>query len=44
MHMVENIKIDLKDMGCDPRNWMELAKHRDQWQAYVMVIMNLQLP
>ena len=25
-----NIKTDLKEVGCDARNWMDLAQDRDQ--------------
>ena len=31
----DNIKMDLKEVGCDARNWMDLAQDKDQWQAYV---------
>ena len=26
----DNIKMDLKEVGCDVRNWMDLAQDRDQ--------------
>ena len=26
----DNIKMDLREVGCDPRDWIALAKHRDQ--------------
>ena len=31
-----NINIDLKEVGCDARNWMNLAQDRDQFRAYVV--------
>ena len=34
-HIREDIKIDLRDVVCDARNWMDLAQDKDQWQAYV---------
>ena len=40
----DNIKMDLREEGCDPRNWIALAEDRDQWQAYVRVVMNLRVP
>ena len=40
----KNNKIDLKEMGCDPRNWMELAKDKDQWRDYVRAVMNNRVP
>ena len=36
----DNIKMDLKEMDCDARNWMELAQDWDQWRAYVRAVMN----
>ena len=40
----DNIKMDLSEMGCDPRDWVALAEHRDQWRAYVRAVMNLRVP
>ena len=37
----DNIKIDLREVGCDPRNWIALAEDRDQWRAYIHKAMNL---
>ncbi|KAJ4441711.1 hypothetical protein ANN_11569 [Periplaneta americana] len=31
----DNIKIDLREVGCDGREWINLAQDRDQWRAYV---------
>jgi hypothetical protein len=41
---VENIKIDLREIGWDVMEWIELAQDRDQWRALVNMIMNLRLP
>ena len=39
----ENIKIDLREVGCDPRDWIALAEDRDQrWD--VRTVMNLRVP
>ena len=27
----DNIKMDLRDVGCDPGEWIDLAEERDQW-------------
>ena len=40
----DNIKMDLREVGCDPRDWIALAKDRDQWRAYVRAVMNLRVP
>ena len=39
----DNIKMDLREMGCDPRDWTVLAENRDQWRANGAV-MNLRIP
>jgi hypothetical protein len=41
---VDNIKIDLRETGCDGMVWIELAQDRDQWRALVNMVMNLQVP
>ncbi|KAJ4446139.1 hypothetical protein ANN_12831 [Periplaneta americana] len=30
----DNIKMDLRDVGYDDRDWINLAQDRDQWRAY----------
>ncbi|KAJ4426501.1 hypothetical protein ANN_27315 [Periplaneta americana] len=40
----DNIKMDLKEMGYDDREWINFAQDRDQWQAYVRAAMNLRVP
>ncbi|KAJ4442688.1 hypothetical protein ANN_04277 [Periplaneta americana] len=37
----DNIKMDLREMGYDDREWINLAQNRDQWRAYVRAAMNL---
>ena len=37
----DNIKIDLREVGCDSENWIDLAQDRDQWQTHVMMVINL---
>jgi hypothetical protein len=41
---VDNIKIDLREIGCDVMDWIELAEDRDQWKALVNPVMNLRVP
>ena len=38
------IKMDLREVGCDPGEWIDLAEDRDQWRAYVRAVMNLRVP
>ena len=40
----DNIKIDLREVGCDPGDWIDLAEDRDQWRGYVWAVMNLRVP
>ena len=39
-----NIKMDLREVDCDPGEWIDLAEDRDQWRAYVRAVMNLRVP
>jgi hypothetical protein len=41
---VDNIKIDLREIGCDGMDWTDLAQDRDQWRALVNTVMNLRGP
>jgi hypothetical protein len=38
---VDNIKIDLREIGWDGRDWIELAQDRDQWMSLVDTVMTL---
>ena len=40
----DNIKMDLREVGCNAGDWLDLAEDRDQLQDYVRVIMNLRVP
>ncbi|KAJ4428831.1 hypothetical protein ANN_25824 [Periplaneta americana] len=40
----DNIKMDLREVGYDGRDWINLAQDRDQWRAYVRTAMNLRVP
>jgi hypothetical protein len=39
----DNIKIDLREIGIDGANWIQLARDRVQWRAFVNTVMNLQV-
>ena len=40
----DNIKMELREVGCDSRDWIAFAEDRDQWWAYVRAVMNLWVP
>ncbi|KAJ4436707.1 hypothetical protein ANN_16839 [Periplaneta americana] len=39
-----NTKMDLREVGYDDREWINLAQNRDRWRAYVRAAMNLRVP
>jgi hypothetical protein len=41
---VDNIEIDLREIGWDCRDWIDLAQVRDQWRVLVDTVMNLRVP
>jgi hypothetical protein len=41
---VNSIEMDLREIGWDGINWIELAQDRDQWRALVNKAMNLWVP
>jgi hypothetical protein len=41
---VDYIKIDLREIGWDGMDWIELAQDRDQWRALLNMVMNLWVP
>jgi hypothetical protein len=42
--LVDNILINLRAIGWDGMDWIDLAQDRDQWRAVVNTVMNLQVP
>jgi hypothetical protein len=40
----DNIKLDLREIGIDGANWIQLAQNRVKWQAFVNTMMNLPGP
>jgi hypothetical protein len=40
----DNIKMDLREIGIDGVNQIQLAWDRVQWQAFVNMVMNLEIP
>jgi hypothetical protein len=41
---VENIKMNLREIGCGGMNWIDLARNRDQLRALVKLEMKLRVP
>jgi hypothetical protein len=40
----DNIKMDIRGRGINGVNWIQLARDRVQWQAFVNTVMNLWVP
>ena len=40
----DNIRMDLREVGCGCVDWMELAEDRDRWRALVSAVINLRVP
>ena len=40
----QRVKMDSREVGCDPRYWIALAEDKDQGRAYVRAEMNLWVP
>jgi hypothetical protein len=41
---VDNIKMDVREVGWDGRDLIDVAQDRDRWRAYVDAVMNLRVP
>ena len=41
---VENIRMDLQEVGCGYMDWIGLAQDRDRWRTLVSAVMNLRVP
>jgi hypothetical protein len=40
---VDNIKMDLREIGLDGVDWIDMAQDRDQWRDLVNTVLNLQV-
>ena len=41
---VDNIRMDLQEVGCRYMDWIGLAQDRDRWRTLVSSVMNLRVP
>jgi hypothetical protein len=41
---VDNIKIDLREIGWGDMKWIDLVQDRDQWRVFVNTVMNFRVP
>ena len=41
---VDNIRMDLQEVGCGYVNWIGLSQDRDSWRTLVSAVMNLRVP
>jgi hypothetical protein len=41
---VHNIKMDLREIGWNGMEWIDLAQDRDQWKALMNTVMNIRVP
>ena len=41
---VDNIRLDLQEVGCGDMDWIGLAEDRDRWRTLVSAVMNLRIP
>ena len=42
--LVDNIRMDLQEVGCGYIDWIGLAQDRDRWRTMVSAVMNLRVP
>jgi hypothetical protein len=40
----DNIKMELREVGCGGSDWVDLAQDRDRWRAVVYTVMNIRVP
>jgi len=44
LRCVDNIRMDLQEVGCGYMDWIGLAQDRDEWRRLVSAVLNLQVP
>ena len=41
---LDNIRMDLQEVGCGYMDWIGLAQDRDRWRTLVSAVMKLRVP
>ena len=41
---LDNIRMDLQELGCGYMDWIGLAQDRNRWQTLVSAVMNFRVP
>jgi len=41
---VDNIRMDVQEVGCGYMDWIGLAQDRDRWRTLVSAVKNLRVP
>ena len=41
---VDNIRMDLQEVGCGYMDWIGLAQDRDRWRTLLSAVMNIRVP
>jgi len=41
---VDNIRMDLQEVGCGYVDWIGLTQNRDRWRTIVSAVMHLRVP
>jgi hypothetical protein len=41
---VDNVRMDLQEVGCGYMDWIGLAQDRNSWQTLVSAVLNLRVP
>jgi hypothetical protein len=42
--LVDNTKMNLREIGRDRMDWIDVAKDRDQWTTLAITVLNLRVP
>jgi hypothetical protein len=40
----DNIKMNLREIGCEVMDWIHLTQNRDQWRDLVYTVMIIRIP